>query len=96
MHGLMAFEPRPGMGIDVGSFQVPDVTANNLAPLIARLTHPDSRFVTDEVLEATERWSPAWLTILGTISPRQSWKFVNVGRIVFGRNTRVRVLGMPL
>ena len=29
-------------------FHVPNVTANNLAPLIARHAHPDSRFMTDE------------------------------------------------
>jgi hypothetical protein len=29
-------------------FHVPNVTAMNLAPLIARHAHPDSRFMTDE------------------------------------------------
>jgi len=29
-------------------FHVPNVTANNLAPLIARHAHTDSRFMTDE------------------------------------------------
>src|SRR5450631_3542194 len=29
-------------------FHVPHVTANNLAPIIARHAHPDSRFMTDE------------------------------------------------
>jgi transposase-like protein len=32
----------------VRSFHVPNVTANNLAPLIARHAHPDSQFMTDE------------------------------------------------
>jgi transposase-like protein len=32
----------------VRSFHVPNVTANNLAPLIARHAHTDSRFMTDE------------------------------------------------
>lgn len=32
----------------VRMFHVPHVTANNLAPIIARHTHPDSRFMTDE------------------------------------------------
>jgi transposase-like protein len=32
----------------VRSFHVPNVTANNLAPLIARHAHADSRFMTDE------------------------------------------------
>ena len=32
----------------VRSFHVPNVTANNLAPLIARHAHHDSRFMTDE------------------------------------------------
>jgi hypothetical protein len=29
-------------------FHVPNVTANNLAPIIARHAHPDSQFMTDE------------------------------------------------
>jgi transposase-like protein len=32
----------------VRSFHVPNVTANNLAPVIARYVHADSRFMTDE------------------------------------------------
>ena len=32
----------------VRMFHVPHVTANNLAPIIARHAHPDSRFMTDE------------------------------------------------
>ena len=35
-------------GGKVRSFHVPNVTANNLYPLIARHTHADSRFMTDE------------------------------------------------
>jgi hypothetical protein len=35
-------------GGKVRSFHVPNVTANNLHPIIARHTHEDSRFTTDE------------------------------------------------
>jgi transposase-like protein len=35
-------------GGGVRSFRVPNVTASNLAPIIARHAHPDSRFMTDE------------------------------------------------
>jgi transposase-like protein len=35
-------------GGKVRSFHVPNVTANNLYPIIARHTHADSRFMTDE------------------------------------------------
>ena len=42
---VMALVVRDGM---VRSFHVPNVTANNLYPIIARHTHADSRFMTDE------------------------------------------------
>ena len=35
-------------GGKVRSFHVPNVTANNLYPIVARHTHTDSRFMTDE------------------------------------------------
>jgi hypothetical protein len=35
-------------GGKVPSFHVPIVTANNLYPIVARHTHADSRFMTDE------------------------------------------------
>ena len=35
-------------GGKVRSFHVPNVTANNLAPIIARHAHADRRFMTDE------------------------------------------------
>jgi transposase-like protein len=35
-------------GGNVRSFHVPNVTANNLAPIVARHIHSDSRFMTDE------------------------------------------------
>jgi hypothetical protein len=35
-------------GGKVRSFHVPNVTANNLYPIVARHTHVDSRFMTDE------------------------------------------------
>lgn len=37
-------------GGKVRSFHVPNVTANNLRPIIGRHAHPDSRFMTDESL----------------------------------------------
>jgi len=40
-------------GGKVRSFHVPNVTANNLYPIIARHTHADSRFMTDESLVYT-------------------------------------------
>lgn len=45
----------------VRSFHVPNVTANNLAPMIARHAHPDSRFMTDEanVYMQPGRWFAA-------------------------------------
>ena len=44
-HAVAAFVERGGR---LRMFHVPNVTANNLAPLIARHAHPDSRFMTDE------------------------------------------------
>lgn len=44
----------------VRSFHVPNVTANNLAPIIARHAHPDSRFMTDEAPMYTR--PGAWFT----------------------------------
>jgi transposase-like protein len=32
----------------VRAFTVPNVTASNLAPILARHVHPDTRFMTDE------------------------------------------------
>jgi transposase-like protein len=45
-------------GGKVRSFHVPNVTAANLAPIIARHTHEDSRFMTDEsnVYNPVSRW----------------------------------------
>jgi transposase-like protein len=37
-----------GRGGNVRSFHVPNVTANNLYPIVARHTHADSRFMTDD------------------------------------------------
>lgn len=49
----------------VRSFHVPNVTANNLAPLIARHTHADSRFMTDEsnVYSHAGRWFASHETV---------------------------------
>lgn len=44
-HAVAALVERGGR---VRSFHVPNVTANNLAPIIARHAHADSRFMTDE------------------------------------------------
>jgi transposase-like protein len=44
-HAVASLVERNGR---VRSFHVPNVTASNLAPLIARHAHPDSRFMTDE------------------------------------------------
>src|ERR1700722_6280297 len=44
-HAVAALVERGGR---LRMFHVPNVTANNLAPLIARHAHPDSRFMTDE------------------------------------------------
>ena len=43
-----AVVPLVERGGRVRNFHVPNVTANNLYPLIARHTHADSRFMTDE------------------------------------------------
>jgi len=45
-------------GGKVRSFHVPNVTASNLAPIIARHAHPDSRFMSDEanVYARPSRW----------------------------------------
>jgi transposase-like protein len=47
------------------SFHVPNVTANNLAPIIARHTHEDSRFMTDEspVYAHPGRWFVSHQTV---------------------------------
>jgi transposase-like protein len=49
----------------VRSFHVPNVTANNLAPIIARHAHGDSRFMTDEsnVYDHTGRWFKSHETV---------------------------------
>jgi hypothetical protein len=44
-HSVMSLVQRDG---SVRSFHVPRVTATNLYPIIARHTHEDSRFMTDE------------------------------------------------
>jgi transposase-like protein len=44
-HAVASLVERGGR---VRSFHVPNVTANNLYPLVARHTHTDSRFMTDE------------------------------------------------
>jgi transposase-like protein len=44
-HAVASLVKRGGK---VRSFHVPNVTANNLYPIIARHTHADSRFMTDE------------------------------------------------
>jgi transposase-like protein len=44
-HAVAALVERGGR---LRMFHVPNVTASNLAPLIARHAHPDSRFMTDE------------------------------------------------
>jgi hypothetical protein len=45
----------------VRSFHVPNVTAHNLSPIIARHAHVDSRFMTDDanVYDRPGRWFPA-------------------------------------
>jgi len=44
-HAVAALVERDGR---VRAFTVPNVTASNLAPIIARHVHPDTRFMTDE------------------------------------------------
>jgi hypothetical protein len=44
-HAVAALVERDGR---VRSFHVPNVTANNLYPIVARHTHADSRFMSDE------------------------------------------------
>jgi transposase-like protein len=59
---VMALVERGGR---VRSFHVPNVTANNLAPIIARHTHEDSQFMTDEsnVYTHPGRWFVSHQTV---------------------------------
>jgi transposase-like protein len=52
-------------GGEVRSFHVPRVTATNLAPIIARHVHSDSRFMTDEsnVYDPVHRWFASHETV---------------------------------
>lgn len=61
-HPVVALVERGGR---VRSFHVPNVTAANLSPLIARHIHTDSRFMTDEsnVYAHTGKWFADYQTV---------------------------------
>ena len=61
-HPVVALVERNGR---VRSFHVPNVTASNLSPIIARHIHTDSRFMTDEsnVYAHTAKWFVDYQTV---------------------------------
>jgi transposase-like protein len=61
-HRVVALVQRDGK---IRSFHVPNVTANNLAPIIARHVHSDTRFMTDEsnVYSHPGRWYASHETV---------------------------------
>src|SRR5450631_2552150 len=61
-HAVAALVERGGR---LRMFHVPHVTANNLAPIIARHAHRDSRFMTDEsnVYAHTAKWFAEYQTV---------------------------------
>ena len=61
-HPVVSLVERNGR---VRSFHVPNVTASNLSPIIARHAHGDSRFMTDEsnVYAHTAKWFADYQTV---------------------------------